>query len=102
MDMKQTTDKITPLCLDQRAFWMVSGSLSLLHLSLLKMSGLGHILSGVLVKWVAFLASLHWPLAGADFGVGVVSCVEMLILYEVWAGERLVLDKAVARYRRPF
>ena len=25
----------------------------------------------------------------------------MLILYELWAGERLVLEKAVPRYRRP-
>ena len=23
----------------------------------------------VLVKWVAFLASLHWPVGGADLGV---------------------------------
>ena len=53
---------------------------------------------GILVKWVAFLSSLHWP---AALGVGGVSFVEMLILYELWAGERLVLEKAVPRYRRP-
>ena len=38
---------------------------------------------------------MHWPAAGADLGVGGVSFVEMLILYELWAGERLVLEKAV-------
>ena len=56
---------------------------------------------GILFKWVAFLSSLHWPAARADLGVGGVSVVEMRILYELWAGERLVLEKAVPRYRRP-
>ena len=47
---------------------------------------------GILVKWVASLGSLHW---GANLGVGGVSLVEMLILYEMRAGERLVSEKAV-------
>ena len=47
----------------------------------------------VLVKWVAFWCTLHWPVAGADLGVGGVSDVEMLILYELWVEERLVLKK---------
>ena len=54
----------------------------------------------VLVKWVAFLFSLHWPVGGADLGVGGVCRVEMLILYELWAGERLTLEKAHSRYLR--
>ena len=54
----------------------------------------------MLVKWVAFLYTLHWPQGGADLGVGGVSYVELLILYELWAGERLDLEKAVPRYRR--
>ena len=33
---------------------------------------------GILVRWVAFLGSLHWPAAGADLGVGGVSFVEVL------------------------
>ena len=53
------------------------------------------------VKFVAFLCTLHWPVAEGNLGRGGVSYVEMLILYEFWAGERLVLEKAVARYRRP-
>ena len=56
---------------------------------------------GMLVKWVAFLHSLHWPADGCDLGVGGVSFVELLILYEIWAGERIELEKAVLRYRRP-
>ena len=47
---------------------------------------------------MAFLSTLHWPQIGADLGVGGVSCVELLIVYELWAGERLVLEKAVSRY----
>ena len=56
---------------------------------------------GILVKLVAFPGTLHWPAARADLGVGGVSCVELLILYELWAGERPVLEKAVPHYRRP-
>ena len=41
---------------------------------------------GILVKWVAFLGTLHWLAAGADFGVGGVSYVEMLTLCELQAG----------------
>ena len=45
--------------------------------------------------------SLHWPVGDLDLGVGGVSYVELLILYELLAGERLVLDKAHPRYLRP-
>ena len=54
----------------------------------------------LLVQWLAFLCSLHWPVGGANHGVGGVSFVEMLILYVLWAGERLTLDKAHPRYRQ--
>ena len=56
---------------------------------------------GLLVKWVSFLGRLHWPAGGLDLGVGGVSCVELLILYELSAGERLSLEKAHPRYLRP-
>ena len=56
---------------------------------------------GILIKWVAFLSSLHWAAASADLGFGGVSFVDILILCELWAGERLVLEKAVPRYLRP-
>ena len=54
----------------------------------------------LLVKISAFLGTLHWPVAADDLGVGSVSFVELLILYELWAGERLSLEKAVPRHRR--
>ena len=57
---------------------------------------------GMLVKWVAFLHSLHWPVDERNLGVGGgVSYVELLISCEIWAGERLGLEMAVPRYRRP-
>ena len=56
---------------------------------------------GLLVKWVAFLGTLHWPAGGANLGVGGISYVELLILYELWAGERLSLEKACPHYLRP-
>ena len=55
---------------------------------------------GLLVKWVSFLASLHWPAGGLDLGVGGISYVELLILCELWAGERLSLEKVHPRYLR--
>ena len=48
----------------------------------------------MLVKCVAFLYTLHWPAGGLDLGVGGISSVELLILHELWAGERLSLEKA--------
>ena len=56
---------------------------------------------GLLVKWVSFLGSLHWPAGGLNLGVGGISFVELLIFHELWAGERLSLEKAHPRYLRP-
>ena len=50
---------------------------------------------GLLVKWVSFLNSLHWPVGDLDLGVGGISYVELLILYKLWAGERLRLENLV-------
>ena len=33
---------------------------------------------GLLVKWVFFLGSLHWPVGGLDLGVRGVSYVELI------------------------
>ena len=44
------------------------------------------------------MSSLHWPVGDLDLGVGGV---ELLILYELRAGERLSLEKAHPRYLRP-
>ena len=37
---------------------------------------------------------MHWPSTVENLGVGGVSFVELLILFERWAGERLVLESA--------
>ena len=53
------------------------------------------------VSWLSgfpFLGSLHWLVGGLDLGVGGISYVELLILYELRAGERLSLEKAHHRY----
>ena len=42
---------------------------------------------GVLVKLVACSGTLHWPVSDAIWGVGGGSCVELLIVHELWAGE---------------
>ena len=42
--------------------------------------------SSCLVKLAAFLSSLTWPTEVVDLGAGGVSYVELLILYERWAG----------------
>ena len=46
------------------------------------------------------MSSLHWPSTVDDLEVGGVSFVELLILYERWAGERLVLEMSVPKIRR--
>ena len=53
--------------------------------------------AGLLVKLCSFLSSLHWPSCVSDLAVGGVSFVELLILYERWAGERLVLEMSFPR-----
>ena len=55
---------------------------------------------GLLVKFCSFLSSLHWPSTVDDLGVGGVSFVELLMLYERWAGERLVLEMSIPKPRR--
>ena len=55
---------------------------------------------GLLVKLCFFLSSLHWPSTVDDLGFGGVSFIELLILYERWAGERLVLEISVPKSRR--
>ena len=87
--------------LDRLIYGLVLGSLLLspLFLAVILMFGLNSVC--MLVKWVAFLSSLHWRADQCNLGVGGVSYVELLILYELWAGERLQLEKAVPRYRRP-
>ena len=43
---------------------------------------------------------MHWPRGAGDLGIGGVSYLELLILYEQRAGERLVVESAVPFARR--
>ena len=49
---------------------------------------------GILCKFTAFLGTLlHWPVDAVDMGHFGVSFVESLILFEQWAGHRLLSEK---------
>ena len=62
---------------------------------------LGPVSIGLLLNIRSFLlGSLHWPCGAGDLGVGGVSNLELLVLYEQWAGERLVIEGAVPFARR--
>ena len=47
----------------------------------------------ILVKFTSFLNTLHWPSSSVDFGHFGVSFLELLILFEQWAGHRLLSAK---------
>ena len=87
-------------CLGRLAFGNRSGLMFLHLLSVLMMLLIG---LSLLVFWLSgfpFLVTLSWPVGGLDLGVGGTSYVELLTLYELWAGERLSLERAVPRYLR--
>ena len=48
---------------------------------------------GILCKFTAFLCSLHWPVDAIDLVHFGVSFLELLILFEQWAGHRLLSEK---------
>ena len=65
---------------------------------------------GILVRFTSFLGTLHWPSGSADLGhwpsgsvdLGHfgVSFLELLILFEQWAGHRLLSEKAARPHIR--
>ena len=60
---------------------------------------------GILCRFTAFLGTLHWPVDTVDMGHFGVSYPEVLILFEQWAGHRLLSEKVTgphARAGRPF
>ena len=88
-------------CPGHLVFGTRDGSLCLLLIFVLKTLLIGPTL---LVYWSSgfpFLGSLHWPVGGMDLGVGGVSYLELLTLCELWAGERVSLEKALPRFLRP-
>ena len=60
---------------------------------------------GILIGFTSFLHTLHWPTHSDDFGHFGVSFLELLILFEQWAGHWLLSEKVTrphVRANRPF
>ena len=55
---------------------------------------------GILVRISSFLNTLHWPSGSADLGHFGVSFLELLILFEHWAGHRLFSEKVTRPHVR--
>ena len=49
---------------------------------------------GILFKFTAFLGTLHWPVGSEDLGHFGVSYLEFFILFEQWAGHRLLNENS--------
>ena len=59
---------------------------------------------GILVRFTSFLGTLHWPSGSVDLGHFGISFLELLILFEQWAGHRLLSEKVTrpnVRANRP-
>ena len=58
-----------------------------------------------MIRFTSFLNTLHWPSGTEDFGHFGISFLELLILFEQWAGHRLLSEKVAGphvRANRPF
>ena len=55
---------------------------------------------GILFRFTFFLDTLHWPSGSVDFGHFGVSFMELLILFEQWAGHRLLCEKVTRPHVR--
>ena len=55
---------------------------------------------GILVRFTPFLGTLHWPSGSVDLGHFGISFLELLILFEQWAGHRLLNEKVTRPHVR--
>ena len=55
---------------------------------------------GILVNITSFLKTLHWSSGSADLGHFGISFLELLILFEQWAGHRLLSEKVTRPHGR--
>ena len=55
---------------------------------------------GILIRFTSFLSTLHWPSGASDFGHFGVSFLELLILFEQWAGHRFLSEKVTRPHVR--
>ena len=56
--------------------------------------------AGILCKFTAFLGSVHWPMGSDDMCHFGVYFLELLILFEQWAGHRLLSEKVTRPHVR--
>ena len=54
----------------------------------------------ILIKFASFLNTLHWPSGAADIGHFGISFLELLILFEQWAGHWLLSEKVTRPHVR--
>ena len=55
---------------------------------------------GILIRFTSFLNTLHWPSGADDFGHFGISFLELLILFEQYAGHRLLNEKVTRPHVR--
>ena len=55
---------------------------------------------GILVRFTSFLGTLHWPSGSVDWGHFGISFLELLIIFEQWAGHRLLSEKVTRPHVR--
>ena len=55
---------------------------------------------GILIRFISFLHTLHWPSGSVDFGHFGIPFLELLILFEQWAGHRLLSEKVTRPHVR--
>ena len=55
----------------------------------------------ILLVFSSFLASLHWPQGNPDLGKFGISYFELLLMFEIFAGHRLLAEKTVRPHLRP-
>ena len=55
----------------------------------------------ILLVFSSFLASLHWPQGSPDLGKFGISYFELLLMFEIFAGHRLLAEKTVRPHLRP-
>ena len=54
----------------------------------------------ILIRFTSFLHTLHWPSGADDFGHFGISFLKLLILFEQWAGHRLLSEKVTRPHVR--
>ena len=55
----------------------------------------------ILLVFSSFLASLHWPQGASDLEKFGISYLELLLMFEVFTGHRLLTENTVRTQRRP-